>query len=140
MHSFDPSGLSRRGLCRTWDSLDLSVGPGMLDFGQPVFDAILITTHVEHMRHVPGRRTIGVTRREGELDAVVGEHGVDPVRHRRDQGDEECRGRGSAGLLYQLYEGEFARAINGHIEVELALGGLHFGDVDMEIADWVGRS
>jgi hypothetical protein len=40
--------------------------------------------------------------------------------------------------LYQLHEGEFPFPINGHEQVELALGGLNLGDVDMEEADRVG--
>jgi hypothetical protein len=37
-----------------------------------------------------------------------------------------------------LHEGKFAGAVNGDIEVELALGGLNLGDVDMKIADRIG--
>ena len=39
------------------------------------------------------------------------------------------------GLAMKFDIGEFARAINGDEQVELAFGGLHFGDVDMEEAD-----
>ena len=35
-------------------SLDLTVCPGVLDFGQPVFDTVLLAAHVEHVRHIPG--------------------------------------------------------------------------------------
>ncbi len=52
--------------------LDLTVCPWMLDLGQPVLDAILLATHVEHMRHVSGCGAICVAWREGELDAIVG--------------------------------------------------------------------
>ena len=38
----------------------------------------------------------------------------------------------------QLSEGELAGAVDGDEEVELAFGGLHFGDVDMEEADGIG--
>ena len=48
---------------------------------------------VEHVRHVSCRRAVRVARREGELDAVVGENGVDFVGNGRDQGFEEGRGR-----------------------------------------------
>ena len=46
--------------------------------------------------------------------------------------------RSPPGLLDQLHDGEFARAINGDIEIELALGGLDLGDIDVEIADRIG--
>jgi len=76
--------------CRFLDSsvhaLDLTIGPRMLDLGQPMFDAVLSAAHIEHMRHESRRRSIGVARREGELNAVIGEHRVDFVGNSRDQG------------------------------------------------------
>jgi hypothetical protein len=36
-----------------------------------------------------------------------------------------------------LDEDEFARAINGDAEIELALGSLNFGNVDVKISDGV---
>jgi hypothetical protein len=48
----------------------------VLDLGQPVLDAVLVATHVEHMGHVAGSRAIGVARRKRELNAVVGEHNM----------------------------------------------------------------
>ena len=122
-------------LDRPVHALDLAVGPGMLDLGQPMFDAILPAAHIEHMRHVSCRRAVRVARRESELDAIVGENGVDLVGDSRDQSFEEGRGRGPSRLLDQLHEGELAGAIDGDIEIELAFGGLDLGDVDMEIAD-----
>ena len=62
---------------------------------------------------------------------------MDLVGYGLDQGDQEGRGRGSAGLRNKLDEGEFAGPIDGHIEIELTFGGAYFGDVDVEVADWV---
>src|SRR3712207_2012078 len=62
---------------------------------------------------------------------------VDPVWHGRDEGDEEGRGGHAICLLPQLHECELGRAVDGDVEVKLAFGCLHFGDVDMEEADWV---
>jgi hypothetical protein len=53
---------------------DLAVGPGVLDPGEPVIRVIFVAADVEHVGHVNGRLAM---RQEGELDAVVGEHGVD---------------------------------------------------------------
>ena len=117
---------------------DLAVGPGMLHFGKPVLDAVLTAAHVEHVRHVASGRAVGVARREGELDAVVRQDGVDLVGDRLDHAFQESGRRGSPSLLDQLHDGEFARAINGDIEIELAFGGLDLGDIDVEIADWIG--
>jgi len=81
---------------------------------------------------------IGVSRREGELDAIVRQDGVDLVGDRGDHLFQKGRRRGSSGLADQLNDSEFARAINGDIEVELAFGGLDLGDVYVHLADWVG--
>ena len=114
---------------------DLAVGPGMLHFGKPVLDAVLTAAHVEHVRHVASGRAVGVARREGELDAVVRQDGVDLVGDRLDHPFQERGRRSPSGLLDQLHNSEFACAINGDIKVELAFGGLDLGDVDVEIAD-----
>jgi hypothetical protein len=71
------------------------------------------------------------------LNAVVGKNGADFVGGSFDQGFQESGGGGSAGLPHQLYKGEFARAINGDIQIELSLGGLDLGDIDVEVADRV---
>jgi hypothetical protein len=42
------------------------------------------------------------------------------------------------GFLMKLDEGEFGRPVDGDEEVELAFGGSHLGDVDVEVADRVG--
>lgn len=39
--------------------------------------------------------------------------------------------------MRDLDDGELAGAVDGHVEIELALGSLHLGDVDVEIADGV---
>lgn len=110
----------------------------MPDLGQPVLDAVLTATHIEHVGHVASSRPVGITGREGELDAVVGENCVNPVWHRCNQSHEEGRSRRSTSLPDDLDEGKFTRPVNGNVEVELALGRLHLGDVDMEIADRIG--
>jgi hypothetical protein len=63
---------------------------------------------------------------------------VDLVGERLDHPFQEGRRRGPSGLLDQLHNGEFARSINGDIEIELALGGLDLGDIDVEISDRIG--
>src|SRR5215210_300783 len=119
-------------------SLDLTVRPRVLHLGEAMLDAVFTAAHVEHMRHVASRRAIRVARWKGELDAVVGEDSVDLVGHGLDQGREEGGGGCPAGLPGDLDESEFARTIDSDVEVELALGGLHLGDVDMKEADRIG--
>lgn len=47
-------------------ALDLSVGPRMVDFGEPVLDDVLVTNSIENVVE-----PIFVTGVAGELDAVV---------------------------------------------------------------------
>ena len=124
-----------RFLDRPVHALDLTVGPRVLDLSQPMFDPVLPAAHVEHMRHVSRRRAIRVAWRESELNAVVGENRVDLIGDSRDQGLEEGGGRRPSSLFHQLHEGKFAGAVDGNIEVKLALSGLNLGDIDMEEAD-----
>lgn len=99
---------------------------------------------IDHASHIPCHVPVGVTRRKSELDAVVGQHRVDLVGNSRDQGDQEGRSRCSSNSPGKLDEGEFAGAINGDIEVELAFGRPHLGNVDVEITasppDTTGRA
>jgi len=97
-----------------------------------------LAAHVEHVGDEASGGAIGVSRREGELDAIVRQDGVDLVGDRGDHLFQKGRRRGSSGLADQLNDSEFARAINGDIEVELAFGGLDLGDVYVHLADWVG--
>ena len=123
---------------RSVHAFDLTVGPRMLDLGEAVLNAVLAAAHIKHMGQVPGRWAIGVTRRKCELNAVIGEHGVNFVRsgfNKRRQ--EDGRGR-SASLLHKLYEGNFADPVDRNIQVEPAFGGPYFGNVDVEIADRIG--
>jgi hypothetical protein len=96
----------------------------MIDFGAAVLDAVFPAAHCEHMGEVSGGGTVGVARRQAELDAIVGEDGVDPVGHRFDKSCEKRRGGDAVRLVHQLHEGELAGSINGNEEVELSFGGL----------------
>lgn len=81
--------------------LDLAVRPRVPDFGEAVLDAVLPAAHVEHMRHIAGSRAIGIARRKGELNTIVGENGMDFVGDGCDQSNEECR-RGSPNRSARL--------------------------------------
>jgi glycosyltransferase involved in cell wall biosynthesis len=107
----------------------------VFDLRQSMFDGVLPAAQVEHMRHVDGCWTIRGARRECELNAGVGQNGVDLVWKGSNQGFLERGSRRPACPLRQLNESKIARAINGDVEVELSLRGLDLGDVDVEIAD-----
>ena len=57
----------------------------MVDLGEAVVDAVLSASHVEHVGHVSGSWTICVARRQTELDAIIGQDGVDLVWNSGDQ-------------------------------------------------------
>src|SRR4051812_20610464 len=78
---------------------------------------------------------ICVSRWQTELDAIIGEHRMDFVGNGFDQGDQEGRCGNTIGFFGKLDEGELRSSVDRHEEVELSLGGLHFGDVDVEEAD-----
>ena len=118
-------------------AFDLTVCPRMVDLGEAMFDAVLPAAHVEHVRDILRGWPVGVAWREPKLDAVVGQHGVDFVWDRGDQGFQESGGRHTVCVLHQLREGELAGSIDSDEQIELAFSGLHFSDVDMKVADWV---
>ena len=126
--------------------LDLAVGPRVPGLGGAMLDVVPGAGVFEGMR--PEQFAVGdrlLDQRHGratgagrgELDAVVGEHGVDLVRDGRDQPEQELLGDGGGGLLVQFDESELRCAIDGDEHVQLALFGPHLGDVDVEVADRV---
>lgn len=71
------------------------VGPGMLGLGEAMIDIVLSTSQLEGMSaedFLPLDHPLDLgdipasARRIGEVDAVIGENGVDFVRDRSDQG------------------------------------------------------
>ena len=116
-------------------AFNLSIRPGVFDPGQPVVDVIFTAAHIEHVGEVGCGRAIPVTRRQGELDAIVGQDRVDLVGYGCDECFQEGRGGLSVRFLDELDEGEFARAINRDIKIQLPFRSLHFRYIDMKVAD-----
>ena len=79
-----------------------------------------------------------VLRQVGELDAVLGEHGVDVIRNGLDEGPEQGGLRLRIGLFHELDHSELRGAVDGYEQVELAFSGPHLDQVDVEEADWIG--
>lgn len=69
----------------------------------------------------------------GELNVVVSERGMNLIWDGGGEIAQQVRRRHLADLLVQFDIGKFAGAIDGHEQIEFALGGLHPGDVDAEI-------
>lgn len=85
-----------------------------------------------------GGWTRSVLGQVSELDAAVGEHGVDFVGGSLDEVVEESHGGGNGRLLHQPSEGVLRGAVRSHEEVELALLSADLGNVDVEVADPIG--
>ena len=116
---------------------DLSVSPRMVGLGEPVFVAVFTAGLVEAMDRNSCCPAVAVLWQVGELDAVIGEDGVQVIGDCFDQRlQERDRGR-SVGLVMKLDEGELRGAIDPDEEVELAFLGTDLGDVDVEVADRV---
>jgi len=119
-------------------ALDLPVGPGMVGLGQSMFDPMKETEPVEGMATEARGWPLPVLRQIGELDAVVGEHGVDAIRNCFDERLEERGGGSHVGSLHEFNDGALRGAIDGYEQVEFALGGPHLSQVDVEEADRIG--
>ena len=118
--------------------LDLTVGPRMVGLGQAVLDAVGSADLVEAVHAVAGGPAVAISGQVGELNAVVGQDGVQAVGHGRDQSVQEACGARPVGLLMQLGEGELGGPIDRDEQVELARFGADLGNVDVEIADRIG--
>ncbi len=115
-----------RLLDRAVHPLDLSVGPGVVRLREPVLNVVRFADHVEAHLTRPGGVT--VARLVGELDAIVGQDRVDPVRHRFQQVLKELPRRSPVSLVDELGDREFTRAVDADEEVEFAFGCLNLGD------------
>ena len=95
--------------------LDLSVGPWVLGFGEPVIDVVLGTGVLEGMRPdwLPAFQGLldelcsgSCVAGRGEVDAVIGQDGVHLVGHGPDERTEEVARYSRCDLLVQLHVGE----------------------------------
>ncbi len=115
--------------------LDLTIGPGMIGLRQSVLDSVRLADHVE--AHLPGIDRVSIPGLVGELDPVVGKDRMDPVWHNPEQVFQELPCCSPIGFFNELGNGELAGPVDGHEEIELALSGLHLGNVDVKETDRV---
>ena len=78
-------------LDRAVHSLDLTIRPGMFHLGQPVLNPMFPADAAEDVLHCED-----VALAVGELDAVVGEEGMEPIRS---GGDQIARGDCAAAIF-----------------------------------------
>ncbi|KXV23892.1 hypothetical protein AD936_20870 [Gluconobacter japonicus] len=104
--------------------LNLTVRPGMIGFRQTMFDPVGFANHVK--AHWTRPRRIAITRLLGELDAVIGQNGMNPIRDHTQEMFEEFPGCLPIGFPDQLCDSEFACPVDGNEKVQLALSTLDF--------------
>ena len=115
--------------------LDLAVGPRVVRLREPMFNAVALASAIERVAAERGSWSLAVLRQVGELDAVVGENGMDAVGDRLDQRVQEGRCRLRVGALDEVYKSEFRCPVDRDEEIKLAFGGSHLGDVDVDVAN-----
>ena len=103
-----------------------------------MFDAVQQTDPVKGMAAEAGRWPFAVPGQVGELDTVVGQHGVDAVRNGCNERFKKGRSGPHVGLFDEFNHGELRGSVDGHEQVELAFGGSDLGQVDVEEADRIG--
>ncbi len=98
-----------------------------------MLDPVGFADHVETTR--PGIDGVAVPGLLSELDAVIGENGVDPLKDGFQQMLEELPGRLSVSRCNELSDREFGRSVIAHREIKLTFNRPHLGNVDMEEPD-----
>lgn len=127
-------GADGRVLDRADHTLGLSIGPRMIRLCEPVFDAALGTDPSED---VGDKAALGLSVMLDELNAVVGQHGVDLVGDRHEQGFEEAGSDELRRLSVGPGEDQLGGSVDGHEQVGLAAFVAQFSDVEVEVADLV---
>lgn len=92
----------------------LPIGPGVIGLGEAMLDAVFEADAIEHVDAIAGCRSQAVLNGIAELNAVVGEHGVDLVGNGFDKSFEEAGCGLDVGGLMQLGESELGCSVDGH--------------------------
>ncbi len=101
--------------------LNLAVGPWMVGFRQAMFDPVGLTDHVK--AHWPRINGVPVAGLLGELNAIIGENGMDLTGHGFEHILKKLPSGAPVSLIDELRHGELAGAINADKEIELAFNG-----------------
>ncbi len=113
-------------------SLDLAVGPRVVGLGKPVLDIVGATDLVETVDTPAGGLAVAVLGQLSELNAVVGQQRVDPVRDHLEQFFQELSGCRPGSLVVEPGHGELRGSVNGYEEIELALTRAHPGNIHVK--------
>jgi hypothetical protein len=108
-------------------AFDLPVGSRVVGLGEPVFYSMKVTDAVEGVATKACGWALTVLRQIGELDAVIGQRGVDAVRNSFNERVAE----GDSGLhicfFHEFDHSELRSPIDDDQQIELAFGVPHLG-------------
>lgn len=107
----------------------LSIGPRMIHLGQSVFDGMFLAYAIKNRGKCPM-----ILVAIGKLDAIVGSHRVNAVRHRSNQVAQKLGGFQFAGAFEQLDIGQRGDPINRYLKREFACFSTDFSTIPMEVA------
>ncbi|EQB30603.1 hypothetical protein M529_19855 [Sphingobium ummariense RL-3] len=105
----------------------------MVRLGEPVLATVFLADAPKEVREDQAHTTLELS----ELHAIVGEDGVEFVRHRLDQRLQEACGDQLRRSTIDTCKDQLGRAVYGDIEVGLAALVAQFGDIEVEVADLV---
>ena len=97
-------------------SLDLAIGPGMLDLGEPVLNAMFKANPIKDM--LEGEALLLLI---GKLNAVVRQHNMNGIGNVSNEITQKLRGQHFTCLRMNFDVDKLAGSINGNKEIELAL-------------------
>ena len=89
---------------------DLAIRPRVVWLREAVLDTVGLADHVE--AHGPGIDGVAIPRLLGELNAVVGENGMDLIGHCFEHVLQELPGRLPVRLVDELGHGKLACAVD----------------------------
>lgn len=118
---------------RAVHAFHLAIGPGMVGFGQPMVDARLLADAVKDVEEC-----VLIALPVRELNAVIGQHGVDLVGHGADQVTQDLCGYGLVGVCMPLGRGQLADTIDGDNQRALAFCRADLRDGDRAVAEGIG--
>lgn len=110
----------------------------MVRLGQPMFDDVQKTDLVKGMAGEARGWPLTVLRQVSETDDVVAGHGVEAVRNGFNWRFQEGGSGPHVSSFDEFNLSELRGTIDGHVQVELSLGGPHLGQVDVEETDQRG--
>ena len=111
-------------------SLDLTMGPGMFNLSQPVFDVTFSTNTVEDRL-----KGMVILCPVGQLNTVIRQYRMNSVGNGRHELAQKLCCLPLSRCPMSLGISELAGSVNRDKQIKLAFIGVSFGNIDVEITD-----